>query len=142
MGCSCKVHRLLSRLNRVALLCANFFWRLPPQRRSVDTIERAEKCLQCYTPQSGHTWIILRPKLRASASHSPHLNRSSLSANYFVMNQEERDEYVRKGYDKDDMNFALKAMRWHGWGSPVGIGIFILCIGGFLYLLHLAGLIG
>jgi hypothetical protein len=32
-------------------------------------------------------------------------------------------------------------MRWHGWGSPVGLGLFLLAIGGFIYLLHLAGII-
>ena len=25
--------------------------------------------------------------------------------------------------------------RWHGWGSPVGAGIALLCVGGFLLLL-------
>lgn len=24
------------------------------------------------------------------------------------------------------------------WGSPVGLGIFLLCLGGFIYLLSLA----
>jgi len=26
-----------------------------------------------------------------------------------------------------------------GWGSPIGIGIFLLCIGGMIYLLSKAG---
>jgi hypothetical protein len=31
---------------------------------------------------------------------------------------------------------------WFSWGSPVGLSIFLLSIGGFLVLLHYAGLIG
>jgi hypothetical protein len=31
---------------------------------------------------------------------------------------------------------------WFSWGSPVGLGLFVLAIGGFLVLLHIAGLIG
>ena len=26
-----------------------------------------------------------------------------------------------------------------GWGSPIGIGIFLLCLGGMIYLLSKAG---
>jgi hypothetical protein len=29
---------------------------------------------------------------------------------------------------------------WFSWGSPIGLGLFILSIGGFIVLLHLAGL--
>jgi hypothetical protein len=36
--------------------------------------------------------------------------------------------------------YADKAMSWYGWGSPVGIGLLLLCISGSLYLLHAAGL--
>lgn len=28
--------------------------------------------------------------------------------------------------------------RWHGWGSPVGLGIWALCAGGFVVLLAAA----
>jgi hypothetical protein len=31
--------------------------------------------------------------------------------------------------------FAELQQRWHGWGSPVGAGIALLCLGGFLLLL-------
>jgi hypothetical protein len=30
---------------------------------------------------------------------------------------------------------------WFSWGSPVGMGLFFVEIGAFLWLLHLAGLI-
>lgn len=36
---------------------------------------------------------------------------------------------------------AEEAMAWYGWGSPVGLGIMLLCIGGFLVCLHDAGLL-
>jgi hypothetical protein len=37
--------------------------------------------------------------------------------------------------------YAEKAMSWSGWGSPIGLGLFILLICASIYLLHLAGLI-
>lgn len=36
---------------------------------------------------------------------------------------------------------AEEAMAWYGWGSPVGLGIMLLCIGGFLVCLHDAGIL-
>jgi len=30
---------------------------------------------------------------------------------------------------------------WFSWGSPVGFGIWIVCIGVFLWLLHMANII-
>jgi hypothetical protein len=30
---------------------------------------------------------------------------------------------------------------WFSWGSPVGMGLFIISLGGFLVLLHLAGIL-
>jgi len=43
--------------------------------------------------------------------------------------------------DKEEAwRYAEKAMNWYGWGSPVGLGAFILAIAGAVYLLHLAGL--
>jgi hypothetical protein len=32
-------------------------------------------------------------------------------------------------------------MTWYGWGSPVGLGLFIVSIGAFLVLLHFAGIV-
>jgi hypothetical protein len=32
---------------------------------------------------------------------------------------------------------TLLQQRWHGWGSPVGLGLGLLCIGGFFWLLVL-----
>ena len=37
--------------------------------------------------------------------------------------------------------YASKAMTWYGWGSPVGAGMFIISIGAFLVLVHVAGVV-
>lgn len=54
--------------------------------------------------------------------------------------QEMHDEHVRHWHDKEGMRYGLKAMSWQGWGSPIGLGFFLVCVGSLLYLLHLAGL--
>jgi hypothetical protein len=41
----------------------------------------------------------------------------------------------------DAMQYAQTAMKWYGWGSPVGLGLFILAVGGFVALLHVAAVI-
>lgn len=51
------------------------------------------------------------------------------------------DAHTEHWHDKEGIKFGLKAMSWYGWGSPTGVGLFLLLIGGFLYLLHLAGLV-
>ncbi len=30
--------------------------------------------------------------------------------------------------DSDADRFAEAAMRWHGWGSPIGLGVFLVCL--------------
>jgi hypothetical protein len=40
----------------------------------------------------------------------------------------------------DSRRYAEMAMSWYGWGSPVGIGLLLLCISVSIYLLHAAGL--
>jgi hypothetical protein len=40
------------------------------------------------------------------------------------------------------MQYGLKAMDWSGWGSPVGLGLFLVSLGAFLWLLHLANILG
>ena len=41
----------------------------------------------------------------------------------------------------EEWKYAEKALTWSGWGSPVGLSIFILAIGAFLLLIHHAGII-
>lgn len=31
----------------------------------------------------------------------------------------------------------LLQQQWHGWGSPIGLGVGLLCVGGFFALLAL-----
>jgi hypothetical protein len=40
-----------------------------------------------------------------------------------------------------EWKYAEKALTWYGWGSPVGVGLFIVSIGAFLVLLHQAGIL-
>ncbi|HSW99412.1 MAG TPA: hypothetical protein VLH38_00060 [Patescibacteria group bacterium] len=40
-----------------------------------------------------------------------------------------------------DYQYAKVTLQWSGWGSPVGLGIALVSIGLFLWLLHLANLI-
>ncbi|HET8669503.1 MAG TPA: hypothetical protein VFM05_02420 [Candidatus Saccharimonadales bacterium] len=48
--------------------------------------------------------------------------------------------------DKNVNQYAKEAMSWYGWGSPVGLGIGVFLtvtsLGLFLWLLHLANLLG
>lgn len=58
---------------------------------------------------------------------------------------EEVDEAVLNSVK--DVKYPLwRRSKWDEWGSPVGLSLgwalFIIPIGVFLYLLHLAGLIG
>jgi hypothetical protein len=48
---------------------------------------------------------------------------------------------VNEKIDPEARNYADKAMTWYGWGSPVGVGLFIVSIGAFLVLLHYAGIV-
>jgi hypothetical protein len=34
--------------------------------------------------------------------------------------------------------YAERAMAWHGWGSPVGLGVFLIALGGCALLLRFA----
>jgi hypothetical protein len=50
------------------------------------------------------------------------------------------NRYPSKGDGMDDHDhhggrFAELQQRWHGWGAPVGAGIALLSLGGFLLLL-------
>jgi hypothetical protein len=38
----------------------------------------------------------------------------------------------------EEWRFAEPALRWHGWGSPVGVGILIVCAGIAALLARLA----
>jgi len=42
----------------------------------------------------------------------------------------------------EEWKYAEKALTWHGWGSPVGVGVFVVGIGvgGLLIRLAILGL--
>jgi hypothetical protein len=48
-------------------------------------------------------------------------------------------------HDVEGWRYASKAMTWYGRGSPVGVGLFmglfIISIGAFLALIHVAGVL-
>lgn len=56
------------------------------------------------------------------------------------MSPETTNSETRRTEQKIDP-YAERAMSWSGWGSPVGLGLFVLLICASIYLLHLAGLI-
>ncbi len=56
--------------------------------------------------------------------------------------KEIHDEHTQWYDPKDGIKFGLATMKWYGWGSPVGLGLFLLALAGVVYLLHLAGLVG
>ena len=58
------------------------------------------------------------------------------------MDKKSKEELERDWVDWSAKNFPWRAyMSWFSWGSPVGLGIFVICIGVLLLLLHLAGLL-
>jgi hypothetical protein len=59
-----------------------------------------------------------------------------------MLNREE--EIAMSNEQKSDLEswkYAEKSMTWYGWGSPVGLGLFIISIGVFILLLHYAGIV-
>ena len=43
--------------------------------------------------------------------------------------------------EAEEWKYAEKALTWYGWGSPVGLGLFLVSIGIVLVLIHQAGLL-
>jgi hypothetical protein len=41
-------------------------------------------------------------------------------------------------HDIDTDHYAELSMQWYGWGSPIGLGIGLVLIGGFVALLAAA----
>jgi hypothetical protein len=39
--------------------------------------------------------------------------------------------------DRDGRHGGQVPQQWHGWGSPIGMGVGLLCVGGFFLLLAL-----
>lgn len=41
--------------------------------------------------------------------------------------------------DAEAWKYAEKALTWYGWGSPVGISIFLLAVAILLFAIHQTG---
>lgn len=37
--------------------------------------------------------------------------------------------------------YGMESMKWYGWGSPIGLGVGLVSIGVFVWMLHLANII-
>lgn len=42
--------------------------------------------------------------------------------------------------DTDTWKYAEQSMKWFGWGSPVGLGLFFISLSACAVLLHMAGI--
>ncbi len=40
--------------------------------------------------------------------------------------------------NQEDWKYAGKAMAWYGWGSPVGLGVLLVCAGALAVLVRFA----
>ncbi|TSC59689.1 MAG: Uncharacterized protein LiPW15_709 [Parcubacteria group bacterium LiPW_15] len=62
------------------------------------------------------------------------------------MDKNEDDKLTLTADERYWLERSPRRRKWDEWGSPVGLSlgwaIFIVSIGFFLYLLHLAGLLG
>jgi len=61
----------------------------------------------------------------------------------YAVSKDDAGETVRAGTDERDGRHEgrhegrMLQQRWHGWGSPVGLGLGLLSVGGFFVLLAL-----
>jgi hypothetical protein len=42
--------------------------------------------------------------------------------------------------EQDMWKYAEQSMKWFGWGSPVGLGLFFMSLAACVLLLHMAGI--
>jgi hypothetical protein len=50
------------------------------------------------------------------------------------MNMDQNDKLTRA----EEWQYAERSMAWHGWGSPVGLGIMLVALGVTAVLVRLA----
>ncbi len=41
-------------------------------------------------------------------------------------------------HNQEEWKYASKAMAWYGWGSPVGLGLFLVCLAAVAVLVRVA----
>jgi hypothetical protein len=56
--------------------------------------------------------------------------------------EEEKDKKWWMDHHAESLKHWRSWGSWYSWGSATGLSIFLLSIGGFIYILHAAGLIG
>jgi hypothetical protein len=39
---------------------------------------------------------------------------------------------------EEEWKYASKAMAWYGWGSPIGLGVFLVCLAAVAVLVRFA----
>lgn len=47
---------------------------------------------------------------------------------------------IDRNREEEAMHYADQVLSWHGWGSPVGLGLFLVAIATCILLIHQAGL--
>ena len=59
-----------------------------------------------------------------------------------MSNEEKKEDKKYFGERPEDQEYFIKkSMKWDGWGSPIGLGFFIMAIGVFLFFVSQAGLL-
>lgn len=51
-----------------------------------------------------------------------------------LLHAREEEQVDDRGTRRED---RLRQQRWHGWASPIGLGLGLLCVGGFFWLVTL-----
>jgi len=84
---------------------------------------------------------------RASLTYQPNLRENSrvafLTGKLFLWTESTMTNELNN--KAEDWKYSKEAMNWYGWGSPVGLSlgfaVTVLSVGGFIALLHVAGVI-
>jgi hypothetical protein len=45
---------------------------------------------------------------------------------------------LQAGDEDREWKYAKAALAWHGWGSPIGLGVFLVCLAATAALVRLA----
>ena len=56
------------------------------------------------------------------------------------MGTEQKQKYFGEK-PEDQEYFVKKSMKWDGWGSPIGLGFFLVAVGLFIFFLSQSGLL-
>jgi hypothetical protein len=56
----------------------------------------------------------------------------------FRQEKREMASEQRRLTPEEEWKYAETALRWHGWGSPVGLGLFVLAVAGAVAMIRWA----